>query len=471
MKLLGKQASKVWGLTSSLAFAGLTLYAIGLSYVWMHPEGNWPWPFLVLVPSLLLFLAYRAYATQREKSRTLEALFESTTLLERSLHLESVIKVVLAQARKMFRAEIAEVLLFSQGEDEPSYRSVLGPGEDEWNLMQEIKGGVHPDLWAPLIQGDPMLMQGFADTSIRAIAAPIKDDKGTVGMVLVASSVSGPTFDEQDLKLLVTLTNHASMTLQNARLVARLEDSLAHLTEMNRLKDDFVASVSHELRTPLTSIQGYVKTLLRADDRLDVTEHQSFLEGIDRQSERLRALIEDLLVVSRLEAQHSQDTTVTFSVPWLAQQVIDELGSRARRRKIELRFPDRFPIVHNDQGKVHQILSNLVDNALKYAPNGPIEVFGEVEGEGVVISVRDHGEGIPLDEQERIFDRFYQVDQSSTRAVGGTGLGLYICRKMAEAVGGRIWLERSSSKGSTFSLWLPTSAPNVTPTDPTTAIA
>jgi signal transduction histidine kinase len=118
------------------------------------------------------------------------------------------------------------------------------------------------------------------------------------------------------------------------------------------------------------------------------------------------------------------------------------------------------PVVFSDEGKIFQILSNFVDNAAKYSPPGTsIRVETRIEGEGVTVAVRDSGEGIPLEEQDRIFERFYQVDQSSTRKVGGTGLGLYICRRLAEALHGRVWLETSTGAGSVFALWVPTAPP------------
>jgi signal transduction histidine kinase len=273
------------------------------------------------------------------------------------------------------------------------------------------------------------------------------------------------TFDLEDLTLFETLANHASVSLENARLVAQLEESLAHLTEMNRLKDDFVASVSHELRTPLTSIRGYVKTLLRPDVTFSDEEQKSFLETVDKQSTRLHRLIEDLLAVSRIESETDTTALAAVSLPQLVAEITDELRSKTTRHTIDIQIPDGLPSVHTDPGKVHQIVLNLVDNALKYAPeNTTVTVTGARQGAGVAISVIDQGEGIPADAQDMIFDRFYQIDQSATRTVGGAGLGLYICRRMAEAIGGRVWLEQSDEDGSTFCLWVPTQVPLPTST-------
>jgi signal transduction histidine kinase len=252
------------------------------------------------------------------------------------------------------------------------------------------------------------------------------------------------------------LANHASVSVQNARLVEQLEDSLAHLTEMNRLKDDFVAAVSHELRTPLTSIQGYVKTLLRPNVTWPADQQKDFMETIDRQADRLRNLIEDLLTVSRLEADRDAPELTTLSLPLMSRQITDEVAGGASTHTFVIEFDELFPQVLTDESMVHQIMSNLVDNAGKYSPpDSQITISGKVEGRSVVISVSDEGSGIPDDLHDRIFDRFYQVDQSSTRPVGGTGLGLYICRKLAGAIGGYLWLETSGPTGSRFSLRIP----------------
>jgi signal transduction histidine kinase len=270
------------------------------------------------------------------------------------------------------------------------------------------------------------------------------------------------TFDDEDLKLFETLANHASVSVQNARLVEQLEDSLAHLTEMNRLKDDFVAAVSHELRTPLTSIQGYVKTLLRPNVVWPAEQQKDFMETIDRQADRLRNLIEDLLTVSRVEADRDAPELTSLSLESMARRVADDVAGGTHGDSITIEFPDEFPRVLTDESMIHQIISNLIDNGIKYSPAGSnLTIAGRVEGQSVVISVGDEGDGIPEELHDKIFERFYQVDQSSTRSVGGTGLGLYICRKLAAAVGGRLWLEKSDSEGSIFSLQIPLRPNNV----------
>jgi signal transduction histidine kinase len=246
------------------------------------------------------------------------------------------------------------------------------------------------------------------------------------------------------------------LALENTRLVGELQESLARMTELNRMKDDFVAVVSHELRTPLTSVQGYIKTLLQLSPELELKQQRSFLEAADRQSERLRRLIEQLLVVSRLESHVEPLVWRSVSLARVTAQVVDELRARAHGHTFDVRFPAELPDVETDESKLYQILSNLVENALKYSPSDTrVTIRGEPSVHGVVITVGDEGGGIPADEQERVFERFYQVDSSHTRRQGGTGLGLYICKMMSDAIGARIWLARSDAGGSEFCVFVP----------------
>jgi signal transduction histidine kinase len=368
----------------------------------------------------------------------------------------------------MFRAEIAEILLFPVTKGGTATRTTLGPGEHV-ELMVPEQIHPHEGVWArvasereALLLAHPIknerLREFFEKRSINdAMVAPLQGKSGVFGTMLVGNRMGTvSTFDREDLHLFETLANHASVSLENARLVARLEESLAHLTEMNQLKDDFVSSVSHELRTPLTSIQGYVKTLLRPDVEFLPEQKTQFLETINRQSERLRQLIEDLLVVARLESKREAPVVTTMSLRHLALQVIDELRSRGSSHTLHLRLGEDLPPIRTDSGKVHQIISNLVDNAIKYTPERTrITIAGRLSRDGIIVSVEDEGPGISVDKQGQIFDRFFQVDQSSTRSVGGTGLGLYICRKLADSIGAQVWLERSDPSGSVFSVSLP----------------
>ncbi len=453
-----------YGYVVMLTNTSLALLAVEI--LWRDPAASW----LLAVPTGLLFVSYRAYIGQREKREGIELLYESSRTVQRSHSSEQAVLTLLKQAREMFRAETAQLTLFSEEEEQVGLRTVVGPG-DHVAIMEHVEMNPKEGVWARVasegqavliprpIQNDRLRVDFAARNVFKdAMVAPLFGREGVIGTVLVGDRLGEvSTFDSEDLKLFETLANHATVSLENARLVDRLRDSLAHLTEMNRLKDDFVAAVSHELRTPLTSIQGYVKTLLRPEMRdFDHDQQVSFLEAVDRQSERLRMLIEDLLVVARLDADEIAPMWTPVHIDQVIERVLVELRDRKVSHDLVTELASGLPTIDSDEGKIHQIITNLVDNACKYTPDGTqVEVRCEQEGEGVTVTVADQGEGIPSVEHEKIFDRFYQVDQSSTRKVGGTGLGLYLCRRLAESLGGRIWLEKSDSTGSTFSLWVP----------------
>jgi signal transduction histidine kinase len=238
----------------------------------------------------------------------------------------------------------------------------------------------------------------------------------------------------------------------NARLVERLRASLPRLRESNRLKDDFVAAVSHELRSPLTAIQGSLSTLLRDDVELDAATARSLLETADRQSRRLHRLVEDLLVVTMLEAGVQRPRLGDVHLSVLLGQVLEDLGADGRHL-VETDVPAGLGPVRGDADRLHQILANLIGNARKYAPAGTtITVRVRPGPTSVDVLVADQGPGVPSEARERIFERFYQVDQSRTRRAGGVGLGLYLCRRLAASIGAEVVLERSGPHGSVFAV-------------------
>ena len=455
--------------TRNIAFALVVAAcnaSLGLAAVQMlarDPRSVW----LMLAPVIVVFFAYRGYTRQRQKHESLEFLYESTRELQRSPTLDEALHALLDQARTMFRAEVAWITFFGS-HGEPPTRTILGPG-DRVEVLEPIELDPREGVWARVAaEAQAILLtrpirnerlRSYFDTfGVRdAMVAPVFGDNGVTGTMLVGNRLGAVgSFDEGDLRLFETLANHASVSLQKVRLVSRLEDALAHMTELHRVKDDFVATVSHELRTPLTSIQGFVQTMLRPDVTFRPEEQREFLEVVDRQGRRLRSLIEDLLVVSRIETDELRPTPVLVSVQALARQVVGDLGGRQRGHEVEFRFEEPLPLVNTDQEMTYRILSNIIDNAFKHTPEGaPVVVGARAEGAGVRISVEDRGEGISDEMRDRIFDRFFQVDGSRTREVGGAGLGLYICRRLAEALRGRLWLELSDESGSVFTLWVP----------------
>ena len=223
------------------------------------------------------------------------------------------------------------------------------------------------------------------------------------------------------------------------------------------MKGDFVAVVSHELRTPVTALIGYAKTLRQPAFSNDPTMREEFLERMERQGDRLLRLVENLLTTAKLESDELQITIGRLLFEDLVREVVEGLGSDASRIKVDV--PGDLPVLHTDRQLVGRVLSNLLDNALKYSPDGsPCELGARGEDDVVVMWVADHGIGIEPAKLERIFDRFYQVDSSSTRQFPGAGLGLSMVRDLLERLGGTISVNSSPGNGSTFMVRLPTSS-------------
>jgi signal transduction histidine kinase len=226
---------------------------------------------------------------------------------------------------------------------------------------------------------------------------------------------------------------------------------------IDKLKSDFVATVSHELRTPLAAVYGAAMTLRRGDIELDHDRRDRLLAVISTESDRLARIINEVLAASRLDSGTFTLAVESCDPRALTEQVVD--AARAHVSKeigVELAVPDHLPEVAADPDMVRQVLANLVENAVKYSPAGGSVLVSLERQEGrVLFAVRDEGLGIPPREQERIFEKFYRLDPNLTRGVGGTGLGLYICRELVRRMGGRIWVASREGEGSTFFFELP----------------
>jgi two-component system sensor histidine kinase BarA len=229
---------------------------------------------------------------------------------------------------------------------------------------------------------------------------------------------------------------------------------------VERLKSDFVATVSHELRTPLAAIYGAALTLRRDDVLLSEPQRSGLLEVIAGEADRLARIVNDILWASRLESGALQPTIQACDGVELARGIVEAAESYVPPN-IHLRFEaaDAAPRLAADPDKVRQVLSNLVENAIKYSPDGGGVVLAVAPaGDRLRFAVSDEGLGVPPEEQKRIFEKFYRLDPQLTRGVGGTGLGLYICRELITRMGGRIWVESDGRRGSHFVVELPTAA-------------
>lgn len=254
--------------------------------------------------------------------------------------------------------------------------------------------------------------------------------------------------------LLETFVNHAGLIASNAVLFQRVEAALRDQVDMNRQKDEFLAAVSHELRTPLASMLGSVETLRRLDGRMAEESRDRFFTIAHRQGKRLQRLIEELLLTASLDHRQEVVVATTCRLAEVFEEVAVDLADQSQGR-ILARCEPGAETISTDPHKIRQVVTNLVENATKYAPEGDIEVLAVPTGSRIEVRVVDHGPGIGPQDRARAFDRFVQLDGSSTRAQGGTGLGLYLCRRVADLLEGELELRDTPGGGATFILSLP----------------
>ncbi|MFN7138901.1 MAG: sensor histidine kinase [Limisphaerales bacterium] len=272
---------------------------------------------------------------------------------------------------------------------------------------------------------------------------------------VVGVEINPPGLDERVLQVNASSVIDALGELQGNILVFH---DLTRLKRLERTRQEFVANVSHELRTPLALIKGYVETLIDGASK-DPDLTSKFLGTIDKHADRLTFLIEDLLTISQLESGQIVLNKQPVYLGELATRVAEELGASARAKQVSLSCAvDSAFVVQADPQRLEQVLSNLVNNAIKYGgkKNGKIVIHAESAAEGgAIISVKDDGPGIPAAARERIFERFYRVDKARSREQGGTGLGLSIVKHIVQSHRGKVWVESEVGKGSAFYFTLP----------------
>jgi two-component system phosphate regulon sensor histidine kinase PhoR len=277
-----------------------------------------------------------------------------------------------------------------------------------------------------------------------------------VSFELTGSTPGGKAFEVNVVSLLTSSEGTEGKSEKGRGAIAVFHD-ITRLKELEKIRQDFVANVSHELRTPLTTIKGYAETLL--DGALKEEVAFQFVQVIKRHSDRLAKIVEDLLALSKIESRELQLKMESFHLAELIHDVIDFLKETAGRKKISISQEEVPPLltVEADRNSLEQVLTNLLDNAIKYGrEEGRITISArELEEKEIQVSVQDDGMGIPREDLPRIFERFYRVDKGRSQDLGGTGLGLSIVKHIIHAHGGRVWAESQIGKGSTIYFTLP----------------
>ena len=276
-------------------------------------------------------------------------------------------------------------------------------------------------------------------------------ERDRVNGAIVFVRFGGPVYEDQHIAIASLAGQILSMVFERAA-GAELEKELEDLQRQVQLQEDFVSTISHELRTPLGFIKGYSTSLLRQDTSWDDDTQKEFLMIIDEEADRLSLLIENVLESARLQ---SKTLPLRFQ-PLRLDSILRDvtLRIRARHRNLDVNAQlETVPPILGDGVRLAQVFENLFTNALKYAPDSPIDILLHQVGDKIMISFIDHGPGIPKDALPLIFERFYRV--RGERTITGTGLGLYICKQIIQAHRGKIWAESTPGHGTTFLIEIP----------------
>jgi signal transduction histidine kinase len=290
---------------------------------------------------------------------------------------------------------------------------------------------------------------------LSAVCIPLITGQTKVGALVLENRSQSDSFAPADLLFLKAVADLIALSIENVRLRQELQ-AVEAIGEANRLKSELTSTLAHEMRTPLTAIKGYSTALLMEEATFSPETQREFLQIIDEECDTLQDLIHDLLESSIIDAGFLKIEPQPVMLPRLANGVIEDIAHHSQQYRFLVDFPKHFPVVDVDPRRIEQVLRNLLDNAVKYSPQGGlIVVRGEVHKDEVIISVADQGVGIAPEHLNRLFEKFFRVKSALGRHVVGSGLGLPIARTIVESHGGRIWAESRVGQGSTFYFTLP----------------
>jgi len=395
-----------------------------------------------------------------ERVAELSTFQEIDRQLNATLDLERVINLGLEWAMRTTGAAAGNISAMMPEREGLWLIALRGYASDEtavyheklWPLDRGIVGYVARTGEATLVADvsrDPEYV-GLARDMHSQLSVPISFEGKVIGVISLESRETD-VFDETDSAFMQRLADHISIAMTNARLYADVKAA-------NKAKSEFVSVVSHELKVPMTSIKGYTR-LLQMGAAGDISEKQrSFLDIINSSVDRMDALVQDLLDVSRIETGRMKLELRPVNLAAILDEVVRLLHHEfeARQQILSLDAPPDLPPVRADRARLAQVLTNLLGNAYKYTPpGGAVSLRAEIHNGTVLCSVADTGIGISPQDQGKLFEKFYRADHEFVRQVEGTGLGLSIAKSIIELQGGEIWVESELGKGSVFSFTVP----------------
>ncbi len=348
-----------------------------------------------------------------------------------------------------------EAFGLSREQVEAARYSVEGEASSRWNFRR------NGPLLSNNAQADTRLIPEIAKNLDlhQVLMVPLTRGRKIDGLLLAADRPGKAAFTDDDLNLLLAMAGEATVAVENLRLHEELKRANDLLKEYDRMKSEFVAIVAHDFRKPLMAIRGFAELVLE-EPTLPEESKQEFMRTVIAETDALAALANDTLLITQIETGQFQ---FRFSDIDLGPFILEAMPLGLSEHSVLLDIPPQFPPIVADSDRLRQVLTNLVNNAVKYSPSGgSINVRCRQRGsDHVVIEVIDHGLGIPQEQIGLLFQKFSRVRSDEHLRVQGTGLGLYICRLIVEGHGGQIWIESEVGKGSTFGLVLPRDASSI----------
>ncbi len=368
--------------------------------------------------------------------------------------LDKVIKAIQVDAGYVHLIENGRLVLYGHQGLTPHTVEEIKSIESDKSISMRIHRQAEPII-INKIDTEPSLASLCKEGYQSYAGVPLTIVGDCIGVIGVATLLKHD-FTSKEVELLAAIGKEISIAVQNAQLYEEAS-SVRALKKLDALRTEFLANVSHELRTPLAVIKGSASSLLQPDVNFDEQAWRDFLQSIDKDADRLTRLVEDLLLMSRLESGALEVKKEPLHLAKIIEAVKDGLDNLTVKHQLQIDIPVNLPQVMVDAIRIGEVLTNLVENAVKYSEEGSqITIQAHPNGSKIIVSVIDEGIGIPQELQQKVFDRFYQVASHKAGTRKGTGLGLSICRGLVEAHGGSIWVESTPEKGSKFSFSIPT---------------
>lgn len=384
-----------------------------------------------------------------------ETLYALSKICWESSDWKHALDVICSEIRPYFVFDNLAVYLFDSSHKnlEIAYAKATGRGKNKeadvaWgeDVIQEVI------LKNRMILKEPPIDEPDRLKRPHILAIPLQSKKAEFGVVVIIR-FGTPDFTKDHMNFAEFMSSQiSSMILREDResMIQELQDHIQTL----QIQDDFISTLSHELKNPIGFIKGYTTTLLRPDITWSSENQNEFLEIIDQETDRLKILIDNLLDSSRLQSGSTSLNMQILRVDALLNDVISHARVHYPDLKINLDVRQELPALQGDPRRLKQVFDNLVSNVVKYAPESPLNFRVFKEPDGISIDVKDFGPGIPSDDLERVFERFYRSDAHAgdTR---GSGLGLFICKKIIEAHNGQLTVSSFLGRGTTFHVHLP----------------